>query len=120
MGKTEEAFRMIEEALRRTPRIVDDHLMSLGAAYLLAGKPAAAIVPLKHYLSCYPNILVAHLALASAYSELGQSTEARAAAAEVLWINPQFSLGVHKERVPVKDPAMLERGIAALRKAGLK
>jgi len=51
MDKTEEAFRMIEEALRRTPRIVDDHLMRLGAAYLLAGKPAEAIVPLKHYLA---------------------------------------------------------------------
>ena len=46
--------------------------------------------------------------------------EARAEAAEVLRLNPKFSLEVHKERVPIKDPGMLERHIAALRKAGLK
>jgi hypothetical protein len=38
----------------------------------------------------------------------------------VLRINPKFSLEVHKQRVPIKDPAMLERHIAALRKAGLE
>jgi len=38
----------------------------------------------------------------------------------VLRINPQFSLEVDKERTPIKDPAMLERHMAALRKAGLK
>jgi hypothetical protein len=37
-----------------------------------------------------------------------------------LRINPKFSLEVHKERVPIKDPATLERHIAALHKAGLK
>jgi hypothetical protein len=34
--------------------------------------------------------------------------------------NPKFSLEVYKQRVPIKDPAVLERHIAALRKAGLK
>jgi adenylate cyclase len=54
------------------------------------------------------------------YSELGKEMEARAEAAEVLRINPKFSLEVHKQRVPIKDPVVLERHIAALRKAGLK
>jgi hypothetical protein len=54
------------------------------------------------------------------YSEIGKEAEARAEAAEVLRINPKFSLEVHKERVPIKDPAMLERHLAALRKAGFK
>ena len=68
----------------------------------------------------YPDILGAHLTLAAVYSELGKESEARAEAAEVLRINPNFSLEVHKQRVPIKDLAMLERHIAALRKAGLK
>jgi len=38
----------------------------------------------------------------------------------VLRLNPNFSLAVHKQRMPIKDPAVLERHIAALRKAGLK
>ncbi len=120
MGRTEEAVQMVEQALRRKPAIVDDHLMSVGVVYLLVGKPAEAIAPLKQYLRRFPNILGAHLALASAYSKLDQLAEARAEAAEVLRINPQFSLEVYKERVPLKDPAMLERDSAALRKAGLK
>ncbi len=75
---------------------------------------------MQRYLSRYPNILGAHLTLAAVYSELGQDAEARAEAAEVLRLNPKFSLEVHKQRAPIKDPVMLERHIAALRKAGLK
>jgi adenylate cyclase len=95
-------------------------LASVGAAYDLAGRPEEAIAPLKQYLTRYPNFLGAHLTLAAVYSELGKEVEARAEAAEVLRLNPNFSLEVHKERVPIKDPATLERHIAALRKAGLK
>jgi hypothetical protein len=58
--------------------------------------------------------------LAVVYSELGQAPEARAEVAEVLRLNPNFSLEVHKQRMPIKGPAVLERHIAALRKAGLK
>ena len=111
---------MVEQALRRKPFIADQHLNSVGAAYYLAGRPEEAIAPLKQYLSRYPNILGAHLTLAAVYSDLGKEAEARAEAAEVLRINPKFSLEVHKERTPIKDPATLERHIAALRKAGLK
>jgi hypothetical protein len=60
------------------------------------------------------------LILAAIYSELGKEAEARAEAAEVLRLNPQFSLEVHKQRVPLKDPAVLERHLDVLRKAGLK
>jgi TolB-like protein/Tfp pilus assembly protein PilF len=120
VSRSEEALRMVEQALRRKPFVVDRHLDSIGTAYYLAGKPEEAIVPLKQYLSCYPNILGPHLTLAAVYSELGREVEARAEAAEVLRINPQFSLDVHKQREPIKDLALLERQLAALRKAGLK
>jgi len=75
---------------------------------------------LQRYVSRYPNWLPGHLMLAAVYSELGKEAEARAEAAEVLRINPKFSLEIHKQRVPIKDPAVLERHIAALRKSGLK
>jgi len=120
VGKSEDALRMVEQALRRKPFIADLHLTSIGAAYYFAGKPEEAIIPLKRFLLHYPNILGAHLTLAAVYSELGKDAEARAEAAEVLRINPKFSLEVHKERAPIKDPAELERHITALRKAGLR
>jgi adenylate cyclase len=120
VGRVEEAVGMVAQALRRKPFPVDQHLIFIGTTYYLAGRPEEAIAPLRQYLSHYPNILGAHLALAAVYSELGREAEARAEAAEVLRLNPKFSLEIHKQRVPIKDPAALERHLAALRKAGLK
>jgi tetratricopeptide (TPR) repeat protein len=124
MGRTENALEAAAQALRLKPQFAEGHLGrvvgSVGSAYAVAGRYAEARDPLQRYLSRYPNILPAHLMLAAVYSELGQTAEARAAAAEVLRLNPKFSLAVHKQRMPIKDPAVLERHIAALRKAGLK
>jgi tetratricopeptide (TPR) repeat protein len=120
VGRSEEALEAAAQALRLKPLVPDRHLDSVGAAYDLAGRTEEAIAPLKQYLTRYPNILGAHLTLAAVYSELGKEAEARAEAAEVLRLNPKFSLEVHKERAPIKDLAMLERHLAALRKAGLK
>jgi tetratricopeptide (TPR) repeat protein len=120
VGQSEEALQMVEQALRRKPPIPDQHLNSVGTAYYFAGKPEEAISPLKQYLARYPGQLGAHLTLTAVYSELGKDAEAQAEAAAVLRLNPQFSLEVHKQRVPIKDSAVLERHIAALRKAGLQ
>jgi adenylate cyclase len=119
-GRSEDALQMVKQALHRKPFVADWHLNAIGTAYDLAGKPEEAIAPLKQYISRYPNILGAHLTLAAVYSELGKEAEARAEAAEVLRLNPKFSLEVHRQRMPIKDPEALERHIGALRKAGLK
>ncbi|HEV8711624.1 MAG TPA: tetratricopeptide repeat protein [Candidatus Binatia bacterium] len=111
---------MVKQAMRRKTPIPDEYLSNVGGAYYWAGQTEGAIASLKQYLTRYPNHLGAHLTLAAVYSELGQEAESRVEAAEVLRLNPQFSLEVHKQRVPIKDPAMLERQLAALRKAGLK
>jgi adenylate cyclase len=120
MGRAEEALQMVEQALHHEPFEAALHLNSVGMAYYLAGRLEEAISPLKQFLAHYPNILDARLTLAAVYSELGRESEAQAEAAEVLRINPKWSLEVWKQRVPYKDPAMLERVFAALRKAGLK
>jgi adenylate cyclase len=120
MGRTEEALEAAAQALRLKPEHADYHLAGVGAAYAVAGRYEEARAPLQRYLSRYPNKLHIHLMLTVVYSELGQVAEARAEAAEVLRLNPQFSLEVHKQREPIKDPVVLERHIAALRKAGLK
>jgi tetratricopeptide (TPR) repeat protein len=88
---------MVEQALRHKPFIADQYLNSIGTAYDLAGQPEEAIAPLQQYLSHYPNVLGAHRTLAAVYSELGRGAEARAEVAEVLRLNPRFSLEVHRE-----------------------
>ena len=120
MGRSEEALGAAEKAMRLNSPFVDWYFNSIGSVYYLTGRTEEAIAPLQQVLARYPNILGIHLTLAAVYSELGQAAEARAEAAKVLRLNPQFSLEVHKQRVPIKDPAVLERHIAALRKAGLK
>jgi adenylate cyclase len=120
MGRSEEALEAAARALRLRSLVADRHLSSVGTAYAVARRYEEARAVLQRYLSRYPNFLSAHLMLAVVYSELGQATEARAEAAEVLRLNPQFSLAVHRQRMPIKDPAVLERHLAALRKAGLK
>jgi len=120
MGRTEGALEAADQALRLKSLVPDYHLVDVGTAYVVAGRYEEARAPLHRYLSRYPNNLLAHLTLAGVYSELGQDAEAQKEAAEVLRLNPKFSLAVHKQRMPIKDPAVLERQIAALRKAGLK
>ena len=93
VGRPEEAMGMVEQALRRKPFATDNHLISIGIAYDLAGQTEEAIASLRQYLSRYPNILGAHLTLAAVYSELGKDAEARAEAAEVLRINPKVLTG---------------------------
>jgi adenylate cyclase len=120
VGRSGEALEAAAQALCLKPEIADSHLSSVGSAYAVAGHYEEARAVLQRYLNRYPNILRDHLMLAVVYGELGQAAEARAEAAEVLRINPSFSLEVHQQREPIKDPAVLERHITALRKAGLK
>jgi tetratricopeptide (TPR) repeat protein len=120
MDRTEAALEAAAQALRLKSFIADAHLGYVGIAYTVAGRYEEARAPLQGFLNRYPNRLDIHLMLAAVYSELGQAAEAQKEAAEVLRLNPNFSLAVHKQRMPIKDPAVLERHIAALREAGLK
>ena len=72
---------------------------------------AAALAP--HFLQTRAN-------LAMCYAELDRIPEAQAEVAELGRINPNFSLAWVTQRVPFKDPAIIERMVAAFRKAGLK
>ena len=121
VGRSEEAIGLVEKAMRiDPPPYADDYALSLGLAYYLAGRYEEAIAPLKRYLIRYPNRLQAHLVFVSVYSELAKEAESQAEAAEVMRINPRFSLEIYRQRSPIKDPAVVERQLAALRKAGLK
>jgi adenylate cyclase len=120
MGRTEDALEAVAQALRLKPFMADGHLASVGTAYAVAGRYEEARTVLQRYLSRYPNILPVHLMLAAVYSELGKDAEARAEVAEVLRLNPHFSLAVHRQRMPIKDPVVLEQHLADLRKAGLR
>jgi adenylate cyclase len=119
-GRPEEALMMVEKAMRLNPRSPALYLFYLGHAYRLTGRYEEAIAVVKGVLTRNPDFLPAHEYLAAIYSELGREAEARAEVAEILRLSPHRSLEVFRQRLPYKDPAVTERYLAALRKAGLE
>jgi adenylate cyclase len=71
------------------------------------------------HISRQPIAPWSYVGLACAYAQLGQLEEARAAAAEVLRINPGFTIESSKRILVYKDPKDLEHDIDGMRKAGL-
>ena len=119
-GRPEEASGVLEKALRLNPTFPAFLLADLGLAYQLTGRYEEALAALKKALPLNPNLLPTHEILAVTYGELGREEEARAELAEVLRLSPSISLEVRRQRLPFKDPAVLERWLVALSKAGLK
>jgi len=66
-----------------------------------------------------PNVQWPHAWLAAGYARLGQLEEAGAEAADVLRINPAFTIESYKRIVVYKDPKDTEHRLDGLRKAGL-
>jgi adenylate cyclase len=121
VGRYEEAIEAAKKAIRLDP-YPWRHFNALGQAYLMAGRYEEAIAALKKVLTYNPNWWAAHWGLAIIYSESGREEEAKAAGAEMLRIMPQFTVEGWKRMAgsAFKDPAVVERCVAALRKAGLK
>jgi adenylate cyclase len=86
----------------------------------LAGRDEEAIMAWRNAITRTPSLLPPHVFLAATYSDLGRDEEAQAEVATILRFIPGFSLARWGRQLPYKDPAALERVLAALRKAGLK
>jgi adenylate cyclase len=110
----------VKKAIRLNPRYPPTYLVQLSIAYRMAGRYEEALEPGKRAAALAPNTTIVHFNLAVIYSELGRMEEAQAEVAEMLRINPNFSVEFFRQLLPFKDPAMLERHLAALRRAGLK
>ena len=119
-GRPAEAIGWLEKAGRHDPRRRDLYLGPEGFAYISLGRYKEAIPLLKRHLTRYPNNVGSHISLAVSDIELGREDEARAEAAEVLRISPNYSLELGMQRAPIKDQRLRDRYYADLRKAGLK
>jgi adenylate cyclase len=119
-GKSNDAVPAIQKASRLDPALEDFFAQQLGFAYLHLGRYQQAIAAFNRYAASNPNDFSSHVGLAVAYMELGLEQDARAEAAEVMRLNPQFTLLPPDKSPWSKDIALMRRYDADLRKAGLK
>jgi tetratricopeptide (TPR) repeat protein len=92
---------------------------NLAVAYRDAGQYEKAIEECKKTLQREPNTQFPYIHMTISYLRLGREEEARAAAAELLRVNPKFSLESYARTLPFTKP-VAERIVEDLRKAGLK
>jgi adenylate cyclase len=118
--RPEEAISLFQKAIRLNPFGPTWYFFNLGNALLITDRSEEAVSAYKNALQRSPDNLLAHVLLATAYSKMGREKEARAEAAEVLRINPKFSLEYFAKALPFKNQKVTKNLIDALRKVGLK
>ena len=94
------------------------YFIQLAVAYRESGQYEKAIEASKKALQREPNTHFPYIHMAISYIRSGREKEARAAAAEILRIDPEFSLERYARILPFPQP-VADRVIEDLRKAGL-
>lgn len=123
VGSWEDAIALNEKAMRLSPYYPSWFLLYMGDAYGFLGMHEKAIATLEKLVERRRRsgeaLIGPLIGLTWNYALSGQVEEAQARAAELLRINPSFTLEyVHKENF-FKNPAHLERILDALRETGL-
>jgi adenylate cyclase len=114
-GQPEEAVRSFERAIRMSPLDPTLHraFVGMGWAFIELGRFDEAIVAGKRAQRQNPSHSSTYRCLAAAFAHLGRDSEARAAAARLLEVDPAFTISTFLAR---GDYQLLIEG---LRKAGL-
>jgi len=120
VGEPARAIEVLEANMRLDPFQPLIYSTSwLGMANYMLQRYGEAVRLFRECASRLPNQQWPYAMLASAYAQSGQLEEARAEAAEVLRINPGFTIESWKRLAVFKDPKDVEHRLDGLRKAGL-
>jgi adenylate cyclase len=119
-GEPAKAIEILEANSRLDPfQHHASHYPIRGHAYYMCRQYAEAVPPLREGASRSPNIRIIPLWLAAAHAQLGQLAEAHVEAAEVLRIEPGFTIEKWKCTTVYKNPEDADHLFDGLRKAGL-
>jgi adenylate cyclase len=116
-GRPAEAIVVIEKAIRLNPLPPALYYAWLGTSHMLMNQNDKAIASLKKGLGVQSDNAFCLINLTAAYSLSARQEDARKTAEEFLRLNPKFSSEAFAK--VYQDPAVRERLIDALRKAGL-
>lgn len=118
-GKSNEALEVMSTAKRLNPRYAFFYSWIEGHAHMMLRQYAEAISKFQEVIDRNAFFPGAHLTLAAIYGNIGPQDEAEWQAAEILAIQPDFSLKQEKERSPYRNREDLDWYINGLEAAGL-
>ena len=118
-GRPEEAIPALKKAMRLSPYYPGWMDATIGLAYMMTDEYDLAIGAYKDTLAKGTLVLFSHERLAAIYALKGDIENARAHAAKVLEIKPDFSIEAWSKVLNYKKQEDLDRELNALRKAGL-
>jgi adenylate cyclase len=119
-GEPARAIQVIETHMRYDPLYVPPVAGTLGMAWYFLKEYSEALPLLREFASRVPNLSQGHIWLAANLAQLGQLDEARAEAAEVLRLDPKYTIdGTQRRLALFKRPEDTEHLLDGLRKAGL-
>ena len=104
-GHPDEALTVLERATRLNPHTPYIHTYFLGMTRLVMGEYDHAVQALENVVSRVPTFQPGYIFLTFSYAEQQQMEEARARAAVIKQLNPQFSGDRWSEQIPFHDPA---------------
>ena len=90
-GQEEEAVVLFEQAMRMSPKHPWHVPSGYGVALHLVGRKEEAVASFKKAIALKANHIYPHTFLAAVHADLGQTDKAKAAAKEVLRLDPNFS-----------------------------
>jgi adenylate cyclase len=102
-GRPEEAIPLFQKAIRLNPIGPSYLYREFGYSLRDTGKFEEAVLAFKKAIQLAPDDIGTHSALTVTYSMMGLEKEARAEAAEVLRINPKFSVDSWAKNLPYKS-----------------
>jgi predicted Zn-dependent protease len=118
-GNAAEGARLARQALRLNPLMPTNSQLILGQALIHVDECEEAISVLESVARRRPRWLTARTMLVAARSRMGETDEAKRLAAEVLRINPRFTVARWGDRFPYRDRGELDALMAPLLEAGL-
>jgi len=121
VGDYEASAKSVERACRLSPYDAGKGLWLAGKGIgaFIAGRYDDVIANAGLILREYPAFATAYRQRAAALAALGRQEEARADMGTLLQLVPGLTVSQVRIRVPLKDPAAMDRWLDALRKAGL-
>jgi adenylate cyclase len=118
-GDPEGAIPLYERAIRVNPRLTPLFMHHLARAYLHAERYETAAAIFRARIALVPSTDMSRALLCVALGHLGEIEEARRVWAELMAINPRYSLEQRLGRTWNGDPRQAERQREGFRKAGL-